>query len=50
MNEKRGNPMFIKQVKPITQHTTEAERIALIDHLCATRGTEYKGMKHYRSL
>jgi hypothetical protein len=37
--------MFIKQVKPVTQDITEAERMALIDHLCATCGTEYKGMK-----
>lgn len=39
--------MFIKHVKPVTQYLTEAERIALIDHLCATRGTEYEGMRQY---
>lgn len=33
-----------------TQTATEAKRIALIEELCAARGTQYKGLQGYRSL
>jgi hypothetical protein len=49
MIEKRGNIMTI-QAKKIAQVTAEAQRLALIEQLCATRGTQYQGLKQYRSL
>ncbi len=33
-----------------SQVSVEAKRIALIEQLCATLGTQYKGLKEYRSL
>jgi hypothetical protein len=42
--------MFSMLFKPVTEVISEAERNALIDQLCETRGTQYKEMKKYRSL
>jgi hypothetical protein len=39
----------MKTVQTVTQ-TTEAQRQALIDRLCATLGTQYKGLQQYRGL
>jgi hypothetical protein len=49
MTEKRGNTMTT-QVQNTTPVTTESQRLALIEQLCATRGSQYQGLKQYRSL
>lgn len=35
--------------QPVVQASTQEQRSALIDQLCATRGTQYQGLKKYRS-
>jgi hypothetical protein len=49
MIEKRGNTMTT-QVQNTIPVTAEAQRLALIEQLCATRGSQYQGLKQYRSL
>lgn len=34
----------------VSQVSVEEKRVALIDQLCATRGSQYQGLKEYRSL
>lgn len=42
--------MFSTPAKPVAHVVSETERIALIDQLCASLGTQYKDMKKYRGL